>query len=69
MLSIRDPPFPPEERCQPRHWERDLIVEHTDESAIASVVERQTRLIRLVHLSAPLRGRRPCRTDRPDARA
>jgi IS30 family transposase len=52
MLSIHDRPFPPEDRTQPGHWEGDLIVGPGHQSAIGTLVERQTRTIRLLHLPA-----------------
>ena len=53
MFTIHDRPFPPEDRAQAGHWEGDLIIggrRHGHESAIGTLVERQTRLIRLIHL-------------------
>jgi transposase, IS30 family len=50
MLSIHQRPFPPEDRTQPGHWEGDLIIGKEQGSAIGTLVERQTRLVRLLHL-------------------
>lgn len=50
MLSIHQRPFDPDDRSQAGHWEGDLIVGKNQASAIGTLVERQTRLIRLLHL-------------------
>lgn len=50
MLSIHQRPFDPADRSEPGHWEGDLIVGKNQGSAIGTLVERQTRLIRLLHL-------------------
>ena len=50
MRSIHERPFPPEDRGQAGHWEGDLIVGKNQQSAIGTLVERQTRLVRLLHL-------------------
>lgn len=50
MLSIHDRPFAPEDRTEPGHWEGDLIVGPGHRSAIGTLVERRTRMIRLLHL-------------------
>jgi transposase, IS30 family len=52
MLSIHQRPFDPSDRSQAGHWEGDLIVGKNQASAIGTLVERQTRLTRLLHLSA-----------------
>lgn len=50
MTSIHDRPFPPEDRSEPGHWEGDLIVGPAHRSAIGTLVERQSRLVKLIHL-------------------
>jgi transposase, IS30 family len=50
MLSIHHRPFDPSDRSQPGHWEGDLIVGRDHGSVIGTLVERQTRMIRLLHL-------------------
>ena len=50
MLSIHQRPFPPEDRAEAGHWEGDLIIGKDQQSAIGTLVERQTRLVRLLHL-------------------
>jgi transposase, IS30 family len=52
MLSIHQRPFDPADRSQPGHWEGDFMVGKNQRSAIGTLVERQTRLIRLIHLPA-----------------
>jgi IS30 family transposase len=53
MRTIHQRPFHPEDRSQAGHWEGDLIVGKHNISAIGTLVERQTRTVRLLHL--PLR--------------
>jgi IS30 family transposase len=50
MLTIHDRPFAPEDRSEAGHWEGDLIVGKDQGSAIGTLVERQTRMVRLLHL-------------------
>ena len=49
MLTIHQRPFPPKDRSQPGHW-GDLIIGKDQGSAIGTLVERQTRMVRLLHL-------------------
>jgi IS30 family transposase len=50
MLQIHQRPFAPEERSEAGHWEGDLIVGKNQQTGIGTVVERNTRVIRLLHL-------------------
>ena len=50
MLTIHQRPFAPEDRSQPGHGEGDLIIGKDQGSAIGTLVERQTRMVRLLHL-------------------
>lgn len=50
MLSVHDRPFPPADRTEAGHWEGDLIIGKDQGSAIGTLVERQTRVVRLLHL-------------------
>lgn len=50
MLTVHQRPFPPADRTEPGHWEGDLIIGRDQRSAIGTLVERQTRLVRLLHL-------------------
>ncbi|MDV8070963.1 IS30 family transposase [Rhodococcus sp. IEGM 1366] len=54
MLTIHGRPFPPEDRSQAGHGEGDLITGAHNQSAIGTLVERQRRMVRLLHL--PFRG-------------
>jgi len=51
MLTIHQRPFAPSDRSQAGHWEGDLIIGKDQGSAIGTLVERQTRMVRLLHLS------------------
>jgi IS30 family transposase len=50
MLTIHQRPFLPEDRTEAGHWEGDLIVGKDQRSAIGTLVERRTRIVRLLHL-------------------
>ena len=50
MLTIHQRPFQPEDRSEAGHWEGDLIVGKDQQSAIGTLVERSTRMVRLLHL-------------------
>jgi transposase, IS30 family len=50
MLTISQRPFQPGDRSQAGHWEGDLIIGRDQGSAIGTLVERQTRTVRLLHL-------------------
>lgn len=53
MLTIHQRPFQPSDRSEAGHWEGDLIVGRDQGSVIGTLVERRTRMVRLLHL--PLR--------------
>jgi IS30 family transposase len=50
MLTIHQRPFQPQDRSQAGHWEGDLIIGKDQGSAIGTLVERQSRTARLLHL-------------------
>lgn len=52
MLSVHDRGFEPTDRSVAGHWEGDLIVGPHSRSAIGTLVERQTRFVKLLHLPA-----------------
>ena len=50
MLTVHQRPFIAADRSEAGHWEGDLIIGKNQGSAIGTLVERQTRLVRLLHL-------------------
>jgi transposase, IS30 family len=50
MLTIRQRPFDSLDRSEAGHWEGDLIIGKGQGSAIGTLVERQTRTVRLLHM-------------------
>jgi IS30 family transposase len=54
MLTVHQRPFTAADPSEAGHWEGELIIGKNQGSAIGTLVERQTRLVRLLHL--PRRG-------------
>jgi len=50
MLSIHEREFAPSDRSVPGYWEGGLIVGSHNRSVIGTLVERQTRYVKLLHL-------------------
>lgn len=52
MVSVHDRGFDADDRSHAGHWEGDLIVGPNHRSGIGTLVERQTRYVKLLHLTA-----------------
>jgi IS30 family transposase len=52
MLCIHERDFAPSHASVAGHWQSDLIAVAQHRSAIGTIVERQTRYVKLLHLPA-----------------
>jgi hypothetical protein len=57
MRSTHKRPFLPEDRGEAGHWKSHLIIGTDQQSAISTLVERQTRLVRPLHLASATAAR------------